>query len=109
MKRTSSWATEPGAAGVDRTGGRRRLSLRAGDTVTVVAGPAAVLTGEVSSVRWLAADPGYYVRGVDGLVQPDHVELLQARSGNPCGVECDSGWHEDFAYCQHCQGTCRPH
>ena len=105
MRRTS-WATEPGTAGVSQTGRFGRLTLRAGDIVAVVDGLAAPWTGEVVAVRWLAADPGYRLRGVDGLVRPEHVTLTQARGGNPCGADCDAREHETLAYCQHCQGTC---
>lgn len=79
---------------------------RAGDVVQVVAGAAAGHVGTVSSVRWFAADRGYYC-GAGGLIPAADVVLMRVRDGgNPCGVGCDMRLHEDVGSCEHCRGVC---
>ncbi len=80
---------------------------RAGDLVTITDGELKGRTGEIVAVRMFATDNGYYLKGVEGLIPPSDVVLVQERAGgNPCGAECDPGPYCSQHTCDHCRGVC---
>jgi len=83
---------------------------RAGDWVTILSGPGAGETREITHVRMFATDNGYHLRGGDGLYGPRQVALARERTdGNPCGAPCSERSHNLIGTCDHCRGACICH
>ena len=81
---------------------------KAGDWLSIIAGPDKGKTLQVSAVRMFATDAGYYLRGGRGLYEPRNVQLARARDGgNPCARPCSNSQHDSIGTCDHCRGVCR--
>ncbi|WP_274036659.1 hypothetical protein [Streptomyces sp. MMBL 11-1] len=75
------------------------LRYYAGDTVRILHPQH---QGEVLPVI-CKKDGLLFFLGVDGGIWPDQVELVRARTGNPCGTPCT----HTSGDCRHCRGLCQ--